>query len=240
MIQATIPGKLFICLSFLLLYGCQVESSNKKVTQSATPPSPSLISLPQLGAATVVNIKNDWNGYSDITPIERHYQFKNSAGGLFGDGYFAVGGYGAYNIRQQYTKKIVIPALVTRQFLQKLSETKVYSTSKYQPIQKRHDDYPAITIQIITSERQVKFFSSSQGQDHIPWQIKIKEKNQEKIYASASAAPAAALLLLKPYIDHPGLDDVINKRRLPHPKILKSPQAHPSKLKRKLPLSPQL
>lgn len=226
MIQATIPKKLFICLSFLLLLGCQIGSPSKKVAQSQ--PQKILIQLPPLRAATLVNIKNDWNGYSDITPIERHYQFKNSASGLSGDGYFAVGGYGAYNIRQQYTKKIAIPALITQQFFQKLNETKIHSSSWYQPIKKRSDDYPAVTIKITTPEQQVTFFSSSQGQDHIPWQIKIKEKTKEKTYVSESAAPAAALLLLKPYIDHPGLENVINKLRSPRPKIYKSPQAHSS------------
>jgi hypothetical protein len=226
-IQATIPKKLFIYLSFLLLSGCQIGSPSKKVAQFPRQPPQILIPLPQLRAATMVNIKNDWNGYSDITPIERHYQFKNLVSGLSGDGYFAVGGYGAYNIRQQYTKKIVIPALVTQQFLQKLNEAKMYITSQYQPIKNRSDDYPAITIQITTSKHKVTFFSSSQGQDHIPWQIKIKEKT----YVSDSAAPAAALLLLKPYIDHPGLENVINKLRSPHPKIHKSPQARPSKPK---------
>jgi hypothetical protein len=227
--QATILRKLFICLSFLLLPGCQIGSPTKKLVQSH--PQKNLIQLPPLRTVALVKIQNDWNGYSDITPIERHYQFKNPASGLSGDGYFAVGGYGAYNIHQQYTKKIVIPALVTQQFLQKLNETKMYSTSQYQPVKKHHDDYPAITIQITTPEHRVTFFSSSQGQDHIPWQIKIKEKTKEKIYVSESAAPATALLLLKPYIDHPGLEDVINKLRSPHPRVHKSPQAHPNKPK---------
>jgi hypothetical protein len=230
--QATILRKLSICLSFLLLPGCQIGSPPKKLVQSHPPRN--LIQLPPLRTVTSVNIKNDWNGYSDITPIERHYQFRNSANSLSGNGYFAVGGYGAYNIRQQYNKKIVIPALVTQQFFQKLNETKIYSSSQYQPITKRRDDYPAITIQITTPEHQVTFFSSSQGRHHTPWRIKIKGKT----YVSNSDAPAAALLLLKPYIDHPGLEDVINKVRSPRPKTHKSPQALKSKLK--LPLSPQL
>ena len=229
MIQATIPKKLFICLSFLLLLGCQIGSPSKKVAQSQ--PQKILIQLPPLRTATLVNIKNDWNGYSDITPIERHYQFKNSASGLSGEGYFAVGGYGAYNIRQQYTKKIVIPALVTQQFFQKLNETKMHSTSQYQPVKKRHDDYPAITIQITTPEQKVIFFSSSQGQYHVPWQIKIKEKTKEKVYVSESVAPAAALLLLKPYIEHPGLENVINKQRSPRPQIHQSPKLYINKPK---------
>ncbi len=228
-IQATIPKKLFISLSFLLLLGCQIRAPSKKVAQSQ--PQKILIQLPPMRAATLVNIKNDWNGYSDITPIERHYQFKTSASGLYGEGYFAVGGYGAYNIRQQYTKKIAIPALVTQQFFQELNKTKIYSTSHYQPIKKRRDDYPAITIQVTTPEQKVTFFSSSQGQDHTPWQIKITEKTKEKIYVSESTAPATALLLLKPYIDHPGLEDVINKLRSPRPQINKSPKTYSSQPK---------
>lgn len=223
MIQATTPRKLFIWLLLLLLTACQTALPTKKVIHLQPPKI--LVQLPSLRAATLVNINNDWNGYSDITPIVRHSQLKPQASGMSGNGYFAVGGYGGYNIHQQYTKKINIPVLITQQFFTKINETKMYSSSLYQPIKKNSDDYPAITIQINTPEQKVTFFSSSQGKNHAPWQIKIKEKT----YISDSAAPAAALSILKPYIDHPGLEEAINKLRSPRPQTPKSSKAHKSK-----------
>ncbi len=223
MIQATKPRNLLIWLLFLLLTGCQNALPTKKVEHPQPPKI--LVQLPPLRAATLVNINNDWNGYSDITPIVRHYQLKPQANGMSGNGYFAVGGYGGYNIHQQYTKKVNIPVLITQQFFKKINETKMYSSSLYQPIIKNSDDYPAITIQITTPEQKVTFFSSSQGRNHAPWQIKIKDKT----YTSNSAAPAEALSILKPYIDHPGLEEVINKLRSPRPQNPKSPKAHKSK-----------
>jgi hypothetical protein len=198
----------------LCLAGCQKPPPPPPVSKS---PTPVTITQPQqLHTATLVQIKNDWNGYSDITPIVRHYKLKPTGGGLAGNGHFAVGGYGAYNIRQQYTKRITIPAPIAQQFFRQLGETKMQQSTHYQPIKNRSDDYPAITIQIVTPRQEVTFFSSSQGKNYVPWQIKTKQAT----YISNSATPAAALAILKPYIDHPGLEQVINKRRQP-----KSPQS---------------
>ncbi len=223
MIQATTPRKLFIWLLFLLLTGCQTTSPAKKVIHFQPPKV--LAQLPPLRDVTLVKINNDWNGYSDITPIVRHSQLKPQASGMSGNGYFAVGGYGGYSIHQQYTKKINIPVLITQQFFKKINETKIYSSSLYQPIIKNSDDYPAITIQISTPEQKVTFFSSSQGKNHTPWQIKVKEKT----YTSDSTAPGEALLILKPYIDHPGLEEAINKLRSPRPQTPKNSKVHKNK-----------
>ncbi len=210
MIQATTIKNFCIWLILLFSYSCQTPLSIKKTVGS--PPNITLLP-PPLNTATLVNIKNDWNGYSDITPIVRHYKFKPKAGGMSGNGHFAVGGYGAYNIRQQHTKKINISAAITQQFFKKLGETKMQTSSGYQPTRNRSDDYPAITIQITTPQQEVTFFSSSQGKNYTPWQI----KTNKGIYISNSAAPTAALAILKPYIDHPGLEQVISKRRLSPP-----------------------
>ncbi len=218
----TKPHNLSIWLAGLLLTSCQIPAPLKKLVK---PLPPTITQPPSLHTATTVQIKNDWNGYSDITPIVRHYKFQRQSDGLVGNGYFAVGGYGAHNIRQQYTKKIQIPAPITQQFLQKLSETKMHSASRYQPLRNRSDDYPAVTIQVTNPRYQITFFSSSQGKNHTPWQIKIKEST----YISNSAAPAVALAILKPYIDHPGLEQIINKHR--SPPATKPPKAQPQNSK---------
>jgi hypothetical protein len=211
---------------FLLLCGCQKPTALNK---AANQQQHAITQPQQLHQATLVQIKNDWNGYSDITPIVRHYKLKPQASGMAGNGHFAVGGYGAYHIHQQYTKRISIPDPITRQFFQKLSETKMQHSSKYQPVRSHSDDYPAVTIQVTTPQQEITFFSNSQGQHYIPWQIKTKGTT----YISNSAAPAEALLLLQPYIDHPGLEQVISKRRL------SPPTAQLKKKLQKMPLSPQ-
>ncbi len=211
MIRATTPRILCTWLVFLFLCSCQkptaVDKNSKQQLQNT------ITQPPELHTATLVQIKNDWNGYSDITPIVRHYKLKPQTSGMAGNGHFAVGGYGAYNIHQQYTKKISIPDPITRRFFQKLSETRMQHSSKYQPIRNHSDDYPAVTIQITTPRQEITFFSSSQGKSYIPWQIKTKGTT----YISNSASPAEALVLLKPYIDHPGLEQVISKRRSSSP-----------------------
>jgi hypothetical protein len=218
-IRANKFKNLFVGLLFLGLPSCQSTTPPKKAV--SLPLQTVITQPPQLHTATLVNIKNDWNGYSDITPIVRHYKLKPTANGMTGNGHFAVGGYGAYNIHQQYTKKIHIPVAVTQQFFHKLGETKMQQSATYQPVRNHSDDYPNITIQVITPQQEMTFFSSSQGKNYTPWQIKTKQK----IYTSNSAMPAEALLILKPYIDHPGLEQVINKRQAPKKILQPQPQA---------------
>jgi hypothetical protein len=164
-----------------------------------------------------VEIKNDWNGYSDITPIIRHYKLLPKEDGLEGNGNFAVGGYGGYGIQQQYTKKIAIDSTLTQQFLQTLAETKITKSDRYNPRRDHSDDYPDITIRIKTTSREVTFASRSQGQQNIPWQVQIKIKGKVESFISNSPNPAAALDLLKEKIDHPGLEQAIAKHQKPKP-----------------------
>jgi hypothetical protein len=182
------------------------QSINEKVSVKAE--QTDTVPTSKLGV-TSVEIKNDWNGYSDITPIVRHYKFLPQDEGLEGNGNFAVGGYGGYGIQQQYTKKIAINSTLTQQFLQTLAATKITKSSRYNPRRDRQDDYPDITIRIKTPSREVTFASRSQGEQNIPWQVQIKTKGKVESFVSNSPNPAEALDLLKEQIDHPGLDRAI-------------------------------
>ena len=244
------PQKLlpWLLLAITLLAGCKTTTSTKeKSTGSPRHGSPTIVgslgaegamSIQTVGTETLpiatpmssklgvkmVEIKNDWNGYSDITPIVRHYKLLTKGDGLEGNGSFAVGGHGGYGIQQQYTKKIAINPTLTQKFLQTLSATKITKSDHYNPRRDHQDDYPDITIYIKTADREVTFASRSQGQQNTPWQIRIKTKGQVENFISNSTNPAQALLLIKAQIDHPGLEQVINK--LNNPKV--SPASKPS------------
>jgi hypothetical protein len=159
-----------------------------------------------------VEIYNDWNGYSDITPILRHYKLNLQRQELIGNAHIAIGGYGAAGIEQQQTTKVKIPATVTAKFLETLSKTPL-QVGKYQPKIDRHDDYPSIEIKIKIDRQLVIFSSQSQAKNRIPWQVKISKKNTTKAYISNSAYPDRAFQLLRPYLDRPGIDQIIERRR---------------------------
>jgi hypothetical protein len=171
----------------------------------------------------MVEIKNDWNGYSDITPILRHYRFLPKGDGLEGNGSFAVGGHGGYGIQQQYTKKIAIDPTLTQQFLQTLSATKITKSDRYNPRRDHQDDYPDITIYIKTADREVTFASRSQGPQNIPWQVRIKTKGKVESFVTNSINPAQALASIKTQIDHPGLEQAIEKHNKPKTKASPKP-----------------
>jgi hypothetical protein len=174
-----------------------------------------LASLPTLSTvkqAATLEIQNDWNGYSDITPILRHYKLKMTQQQLVGNAYIAVGGYGAAGIRQQRTTKVKIPAAIVSKFLTTLSTTPL-QTGAYKPKILKKDDYPMIEIKIKSDRKQIIFSSKSQGVDRIPWQIAIIENNIKKEYISNSAIPAQAFRQIDPILDRSGIEQIIQRRR---------------------------
>ncbi len=205
-------NKLSSLLLLLLCGGCSSISVNPNPVE----PPQVLAALPTLATiqqATTVEIRNDWNGYSDITPVLRHYKLKLDRQQLVGNAYIAVGGYGAAGIRQQHTTKIKIPAPIVSKFLATLSKTPLQAGT-YRPVLAKKDDYPAIEIKIKSKKQQVTFSSKSQGVDQIPWQISITENNHTKEYLSNSSLPAQAFRILNPSLDQSGVDQIIHRRRV--------------------------
>jgi hypothetical protein len=171
-----------------------------------------LSTLTNVMQSETVEIANDWNGYSDITPVLRRAKLRRERQELVGNAYIAVGGYGAAGIHQQQTTKVKIPAAVTAKFLAMLSKTPL-QTGIYRPSISRTDDYPHIKIQVKINGQQVIFSSESQGSDYVPWKIVLSKKNTTTAYISNSPFPAQALQLLNPYLDRQGIDRLIQRRR---------------------------
>jgi hypothetical protein len=200
-------------LLLLLLCG----SCSPTLVNTSTIQSPKLLaSLPTLAniqQAATVEIHNDWNGYSDITPVLRHYKLKLDRQQLVGNAHIALGGYGAAGIRQQRTAKLKIPAPIVSKFLTALSKTPLQA-GIYKPSIPKKDDYPSIEIKIKADKKQVTFSSKSQGVDRIPWKISITENNVTKEYISNSPIPAQAFRLLNANLDRSGVDHIIHRRRV--------------------------
>jgi hypothetical protein len=202
--------------------GCQKSEADKpKIVRAAAalPPQSQASAppvktgaLPKLDRASMVEIRNDWNGYSDITPILRHYRLKLDRGQLVGNAHTAVGGYGAAGVRQQQTKKVVIPAPVAQNFFVTLDRTPL-TVGKYRPIVVRADDYPAISIKLTLDRQSAIFSSTSQGAGYQPWQVSVNTNGKTETYISNSDTPDRALKLLSPYLDREGIQNIIQRRR---------------------------
>jgi hypothetical protein len=205
-------------LLWLLVLCSSCTSSDIERVQSQ--PVAKLPTLTMVAQAQTVEIYNDWNGYSDITPILRHYKLRRQRQELVGNAHVAVGGYGAAGVRQQQTKKVKIPAAQTAKFLAILAKTPL-QVGKYQPQIDRSDDYPFVKIQIAIDRQQIIFSSQSQAIDRSPWKITIfvpsgyanEQNNSTTEYISTSALPTQALQVLSPYLDLPGIDQIIQRRR---------------------------
>jgi hypothetical protein len=206
--------KLSPLLLLLLCVSCGNSQAGSK--QSQIKQSQLLTSGSNLNAviqAQAVEIHNDWNGYSDITPILRHYKLRLVSKDLIGNAHIAVGGYGAGGIHQQQTTKIKIPAVVVTKFLSTLAKTPLQS-GIYKPLIAHSDDYPSIEIKVKIDQKQVVFSSKSQGVDRIPWKIAITENKTTKEYISNSPIPAQAFRLLNSSLDRSGVDHIIHRRRV--------------------------
>ena len=201
--------KLSPLLLLLICVGCGNSQADSKQSRILIPRS----NLTAVLQAQTVEIHNDWNGYSDITPILRHYKLRLVSKDLVGNAHIAVGGYGAGGIHQQRTTKVKIPAIVTTKFLTTLAKTPL-QTGTYKPLIARKDDYPSIAIQLKIDKKQVIFSSQSQGVDRIPWKITITENNTTTEYISNSPIPAQAFRILNSSLDRSGIDHIIHRRRV--------------------------
>lgn len=205
--------KLSALLLFLLCSSC--TKSVDPPARSQEEPQPPLPSLAMVAQGSTVEIHNDWNGYSDITPVLRHYKLRLQNRELVGKAHIAVGGYGGGGIRQQATTKVKIPAAVTAQFLAILSKTPI-ETGTYKPTITHRDDYPRIKIAINFNQQQVTFSSESQGTQNTPWKVIVRpiDKQQpSKDYITSSNLPSIALKLVNPYLDKSGVDRIIGPRQ---------------------------
>ena len=203
--------------SLLLASSCHHLSIESSAQSQPSDTSPLLAAVTR---AETVEIYNDWNGYSDITPILRHSKLRVDRQKLVGNSHIAVGGYGAAGIHQQQTTKVQIPVAVTAQFLATLAKTPL-QVGTYKPRFDLSDNYPSIQIQVTVNRQQITFSSQSQADNYVPWKVTLRHQDRDRTteYISNSAFPAQALKLLSPYLDRSGIDGIIQRRQLKKPQL---------------------
>ncbi len=166
--------------------------------------------LAQLTQAQKFRIEDDWTGLSPLAPIDAHYDLRRQGDQFTGKANFSVAG---YTRERTAVEEIAIPETIASDFLKMLSETPIepprYALGEgpqYEPYMDHTDDYPSIRIEIELKDQTVNFFTSSQGENHVPWAVSVGEK----LYIINSDQPMRALKLLAPYLKKDTLRKLID------------------------------
>jgi hypothetical protein len=162
------------------------------------------LQLPSLAKVDSIRISDDWTGLSPVAPLERDYFLKRQGKGFSGTANFSVAGYSGQP--RTATANIQIPAAAAKKFLELLASSPL-KAGDYTASINHTDDYPHISVELMSKDEIVRFFTQSQGRDHVPWGAKIKEKT----YVISSDAPARALKTLEPYLKRDILERLIDE-----------------------------
>ena len=217
----TTSNKVLSALGFALLTVVLVACVGSEVSQVPTVPteSPSIMApiatsviptpevvFAQLTQARSIKIEDEWIGLSHIAPIEAHYDLRRQNGAFSGKANFSV----AYYYREKHTavENIVIPEDMALSFLRTLAQSPT-EYGYYEPRIEHTDDYPSISIQIELEGESLKFYTESQGEDHVPWALDWKGST----FVINSDQPAKALALLEPYLKKDTLEKLIKNMR---------------------------
>jgi hypothetical protein len=139
----------------------------------------------------IIDIRNDWMGLSEFGPVGRHFVLKPAATGFEGTATFSLGG--AVNVKTKDVP-ISVPAADVRAFLDLLAHAPLQKGT-YTPLIEHTDDYPSVKIDVTAANARFSFYSTSQGDDAVPWGAEV---GGEK-YTVNSKAPMDAFRKLEPY-----------------------------------------
>ena len=168
--------------------------------------APQLSRILQVSEIRSIQLEDDWNGLSPLSPITAHYSLQPDATGFSGQANFSVGGNWDIKSAVTETQTIQIPAKNVQAFLDKLAASS-YTEGEYHPSTAWTDDYPSLNITIVLQTGSISFYSSSQGENRIPWAMSYGGKT----YIIDSSTPMAALGELDPYLEHSRLDALVNR-----------------------------
>ena len=184
------------------------QSSAAEPTMEVTTlpvPSPET-TLARLKEAKSITIEDTWGGLG--IPHKAYYQLEQQNDRFVGKGSFLAG----WTPPTPVIVDISIPGEIAKDFLETLADSPaVYGV--YEPRVEHTDDYPSLKIELTLPDQTVRFYSLSQGEDHVPWGLDI----QGNTYVIDSDEPAKALALLKPYLKWNILREVIDKQYLGMP-----------------------
>lgn len=184
---------MWVCPIFLITFWLSSCTANLSTT------------FPDLSTAYSITIIDNWSGLNPVAPINSLYILENPEGfidneNFQGSALFSVGGY--WSNAHKETASINVPKDIIQSFLQKLSQISP-ENGEYEPLAEWTDDYPEITIRVLYGNAEtIEFYTSSQGEEHIPWKVTYDGKS----YIVNSGVPMQALEMLNDYL----AQDVLN------------------------------
>lgn len=171
--------------------------------QAAGQPAASAI-VERIARATVLTIRDDWNGLSPVAPIEAHYTLQRQGDRFTGTARFGAGGYGP-SIRVAETP-ITIPPEAFMAYLHLLEQAPV-TTGSYSPRITHTDDYPHIALSFEGPDGPTTLLTESNTKDRAPWSI----WTPEKVYVINDAQPTTAFEVLRRHLRPDIRDDLVQQ-----------------------------
>lgn len=142
--------------------------------------------------AHTIRIVDRWLGLSPTSPHNAEFELRLESGGLRGRALFSVGE-GERALLD--SAEVSVPAEATSEFLARLATAEV-RPGVYEPALIHTDDYPYLSIEIVSEGDTVRFFSASQGSGHAPWAM----QHAGEPFIIDSSAPADALTEVQAYL----------------------------------------
>ncbi|MCB0034094.1 MAG: hypothetical protein KDE51_08750 [Anaerolineales bacterium] len=161
---------------------------------ACTSAKPTIATLTENGLTQTTHlfIRNDWDGLSDLAPINAHYDLRPSAEGFVGEATYEAGGYSSFPKLE--VVEIAIPQAVMSEFLTTLAQIPLEAI-EYEPTVV-NDDYEYISFAFQTAAGEIEVRSYSLTPQNIPWEVNIGEDS----YVISSGAPSEAFDKLRPYL----------------------------------------
>lgn len=164
---------------------------------------PALASLP---SADRVVVQRSWNGFSPVGRRSATYALTRSPDGFAGEALFRVTVRRGAGETHEQRLPITVPTMVMEGVLRDLTIIKVVP-GPYRPRMDHTDDYPDDLVQVSSGGHQVRFYSQSQGYDHVPWGI----ETGGQVLVSDAADVARALRRLDTCLPTDAYDEMISR-----------------------------
>jgi hypothetical protein len=149
--------------------------------------------LSMLTAAHAVEIDRSWTGYAPVTSTRETYQLMRGSEGFSGEARFRAETRSG-RVREA-THAVTVPIGEMLRILQQLGDVSLEERT-YKPSQPVTDTNPNIGMRVTLVDTEVRFFTSSQGPENVPWGVEYAGRT----FVVESPAIAFAINDLEPYL----------------------------------------
>jgi hypothetical protein len=163
-----------------------------------------VVDLLVIATVTRLAITDVWSGMSPWSPIARTAELLRQPDDSFSGSVMLEVGDGPNQIIETLSRQV--PREVAAAFLRLLAAIQP-QPGTYQPLCTHTDDFPRLGIILESTGFGARFYTESQGEDHVPWGLTVAGVD----YTVTSAAPAQALRLLDPHVGSRELEAILER-----------------------------